>query len=163
LDSQLTCDIACDLGVDNWSRLHTKLVLLCPDFKKDSEACRKKWSAIYNEYKEDKAMNLKSGAHRSEKCRWYKLVYDQANVMSHAHASAINPDGPAVTATSDVNTTWPQPNGDSTSKAPEPKRKDDMFMERCINVIEDGSNRLIDSFKTSDEMKMALLFSMQKK
>lgn len=43
-------------GVDNWSRLHTKLVSLCPDFTKDSEACRKKWSAIYNDYKEDKAM-----------------------------------------------------------------------------------------------------------
>lgn len=46
------------VGVDNWSRLHTKLVSMCPDFTKDSEACRKKWGAIYNDYKEDKAMNL---------------------------------------------------------------------------------------------------------
>ena len=166
LDFRLTCGIAYGKGVDNWSRLHTKLVSFCPDFTKDSEACRKKWSAIYNDYKEDKAMNLKSGANRSEKCRWYQLVdefmYDRANVVSHAHASAINPDGPVMTATSDANTTWPQPSGDSTSKSPEPKRKEDMFFERCINVMEDGSNRLIDSFKTSDEMKMALLLSMQK-
>ena len=153
------------LGVDNWSRLHTKLISLCPDFTKDSEACRKKWSAIYNDYKEDKAMNAKSGSQRSEKCRWYQLVdefmYDRANVVSHAHASAVNPDGPAVTATSDPNITW-QRSGESTSKSPEPKRKDDIFLERCINVIEDGSNKLVDSFKASDQMKMALLLSMQK-
>ena len=62
------------LGVDNCSRVHTKLVSLCPNFTKDSEACNKKWSAIYNNYKEDKFMNLKSGLQRSEKCRWFQLV-----------------------------------------------------------------------------------------
>ena len=75
-------------GVDNWSRLHTKLVSICPEFSKDSEACRKKWSTIYNEYKEDKAMNLKSGSQRSEKCRWYHLVdefmFDRA-MSCHMH------------------------------------------------------------------------------
>ena len=110
-------------------------------------------------------MNAKSGSQRSEKCRWYLLVdefmYERANVMSHAHASAVNPDGPAVTATSDPNITC-QRSGESTSKSPEPKRKDDIFLERCINVIEDGSNKLVDSFKASDQMKMALLLSMQK-
>ena len=50
------------VGVDNWSRLHTKLVSLCPDFTKDNKACRKKCSAICNDYKEDKAMNMKSGS-----------------------------------------------------------------------------------------------------
>lgn len=53
-------------GVDNWLRVHTKLVSLCPNFTKDSEACRKRWSAIYNDYKEDKAMNLKSGSQLRE-------------------------------------------------------------------------------------------------
>ena len=87
--------------MDNWSRLHTKLVSLCPDFTKDSESCRKKWSAIYNDYKENKAMNMRSGSQRSEKCRWYILVdefmSDRAHVMAHAHASATNPDGPSST------------------------------------------------------------------
>ena len=41
---------------------------------KDSKACKKKWSAIYNDYKEDKAMNLKSESQRSKNCRWYQLV-----------------------------------------------------------------------------------------
>ena len=42
-------------SMDNWSRLHTKLVFLCLDFTKNNEACRKKWNSIYNDYKEDKA------------------------------------------------------------------------------------------------------------
>ena len=152
------------VGVDNWSRVHTKLVSLYPDFTKDSEACQKKWSAIYNEYKEDKAMNLKSGSQCSEKCRWYQLVdefmYDRANVVSHAHASAFNPDGPKVTATSDTNTTEHR-SGESTSKSPEPKHKEDTFLERCIGKIEESSKSIIESMKASDEMKMALFMTMQ--
>lgn len=150
--------------MDNWSRLHTKLVSLCPDFTKDSEACRKKWSAIYGDYKEDKAMNLKSGSQRSEKCRWYQLVdefmFDRAHVVAHAHASAANPDGPKCMTTSDTQTTE-QRSGESTSKSPDPKRKDDIFLERCIGEIRDSSRTLMESMKTSEEMKMALLLSMQ--
>jgi hypothetical protein len=153
-------------GVDNWSRPHTKLVSLCPDFTKDFEACQKKWSAIYNDYKEDKAMNSKSGSQRSEKCQWYTLVddfmYDRANVVSHAHASAVNPDGPKsdTYASSDINTSEPR-SGESTLKSPEPKRKDDMYMERCIGEIRESSRTLMESLKASDDMKMALLMSMQ--
>ena len=108
-------------GMDNWSWLHTKLVSLCPDFTKDSEVCRKKWSAVYTDYKEDKTMNMKSGSQRSKKFRWYQLVdefiFNRANVVSHAYASTINPDNPKCTATSDTNTTeqWSR---ESTSKSP---------------------------------------------
>jgi hypothetical protein len=145
--------------VDNWSRLHTRLVSLCPDFTKDSEACRKKWSGIYNDYKEDKANNLKSGSQRSKKCRWYLLVdefmFDRANVVSHAHASAINPDGLKEAATSNTNT------NESVSKSPKHKRKDELVMERCMGEMRDTSKNLIDSLKASDEMKMNLLKSIQ--
>ena len=153
-------------GVDNWSRLHTKLVAMCPDFTKDSEACRKKWSAIYNDYKEDKAMNGRSGSQRSEKCRWYTLVdefmYDRANVVSHAHASANKPDGPKsdTMPMSDIYTTE-QRSGECSSKSPEPKRKDDIFMERCLGEIRESSRALLESLKASDDMKVALLMSMQ--
>ena len=150
--------------MDNWSRLHTKLVSLCLDFTKDSEACRKKWSAIYNHYKEDKAMNMKSGSQCSEKCCWYQLVdefmYDRANVVSHAHANAVNPDGPKCTGTSDTNTTE-QRSGKSTSKSPEPKHKEDIFLEHCIGEIKDSSKSLMKSIKASDDMKTALFISMQ--
>ena len=152
------------VGVDNWSKVHSKLMSLCPDFPKDSKACRKKWSVVYNEYKEDKAMNLKSGLQRSEKCRWYQLMdeymYDRANVTSHAHASATNPDGPAVTVTSEPNTTEHR-SGENTSQSPEPKRKEDMFLERCFSKMEESSKSIVESMKTSDEMKMTLFMSMQ--
>ena len=107
--------------MDNWSRLHTKLVSFCPDFPKDSEAYRKKWSSIYNDYKEDKAMNMRSGADRSEKCRWYQLVdefmSDRAHVVAHAHASATNPEGPMPTSPSDAFTA-DHKSGMSSSKFP---------------------------------------------
>jgi len=97
------------LGVDNWSQLHTKLLSMCPDFSKDGEACKKKWSTIYNNYKEDKAVNLKSCSQRSEKCRWYHLVdefmFDRVNVVSHAHASVVDGDGVKGTTTLETNTT----------------------------------------------------------
>lgn len=151
-------------GVDNWSRLHTKLVALCPDFTKDSEACRKKWSVVYNEYKEDKSMNMRSGSERSEKCRWYTLVdefmSDRAHVVSHAHASASNPDGPKLSSTTETNTTKLR-SGESVSKSPEPKRKDEVFMERCLGEIRETSTSLMNTMKSSEEMRMALLLSMQ--
>ena len=115
------------VGVDNWSQLHTKLVSLCPEFTKDSEACRKKWSSIYNDYKEDKAMNMRSGSDRSEKCRWYVLVdefmSDRAYVVSHTHANATNPDGPKSASASFTATTEHNAS-ETTSKSPEPKCKE---------------------------------------
>ena len=96
---------------------------ICPDFPKNNEACRKKWSVIYNDYKEDKALNLKSGSQHSEKCRWFQLVdefmFDRANVVSHAHASAVGGDEVKCTTTSETNTTE-QRSRESSSKSPEP-------------------------------------------
>ena len=150
-------------SVDNWSRLHTKLVSMCPDFSKDNEACRKKWSTIYNDYKEDKAMNLKSDSQRSEKCRWYHLVdefmFDRANVMSHAHASVVDGDGVKCTVTLETNTTE-QKNEESSSKSPEPKQKEDLFAKQCIGELKESSKILLDSLKANDDIKMALLMSM---
>ena len=152
-------------GVDNWSRLHTKLASLCFDFTKDSEACRKKWSTIYNDYKEDKAMNMRSGSQRSEKCRWFQLVdefmSDHAHVVSHAHASASNPDGSKSTTILDTNT-MAHTSGEISSKSPEPKRKEDIFFERCLSEIRENSTNLLNSMKASEEMKISLLMSMQK-
>ena len=141
-----------------------KLVSMCPDFLKDSEACRKKWSVIYNDYKEDKALNLKSGSQRLEKYHWFQLVdefmFDRANIVSHAHASAVGGDGVKCTTTSETNTTE-QRSGESSFKSPEPKWKEDMFMERCIGEIRESSKGLMKSLKANDDIKMTLLMSMQ--
>ena len=150
--------------MDNWSRLHTKLVVLCPDFTKDSKACRKKWSVVYNEYKKDKFTNLKSGSERSEKCRWYTLVdefiSDRAHVISHTHASATNPDGLKKSSTTETNIMKFR-SGEGTSNSPEPKRREEVFMERCLGEIRESSKNLMDSMKTNNEMKMTLLLGMQ--
>ena len=107
---------------------------------------------------------MPSGSEHSEKCRWYQLVdefvSDRVHVISHAHASTTNPDGPKFASASFTNTTEHK-SGESTSKSPEPKRKDDIFLERCIGRIEESSKSLMNSLKASDNMKMALLMSMQ--
>ena len=137
---------------------------MCPEFTKDSEACRKKWSVIYKNYKEDKVMNLKSGSQRSDKCRWFQLVdefmFDRANVVSHAHAIAVDGDGVKCIATSDTNTTGIR-TGDSSSKSSEPKRKDDAFMERCMSDMTENGKSLVESLKANDDVKMTLLMSIQ--
>ena len=51
--------------------------------------------------------------------------------------------------------------GESISKSPEPKRKDDIFLERCLGRIEESSKNLMNSLKASDDMKMTLLMTMQ--
>ena len=87
-------------------------------------------------------------------------MFDKANMVSHAYASTVNPDGLKCTATSDTNTTE-QRSGENTSKSLEPKCKDDMFMEWCIGEIRETSRTLMENMKASDDMKMALLMSMQ--
>ena len=159
-----SCCLFC-LGVDNWLRHHTKLVSMCSDFCKDSEACRKKWSTIYSDYKEDKTLNMKSGSQRSEKCKWYHLVdefmFDRANVISHAHASIVDGDGVKCRYNLEINTTEHK-SGKSTSKSPEPKRKEQVNMNQYMGEIRESRKMMIDSLNSNDDVKMALLMSIQK-
>ena len=80
-------------------------------------------------------MNMKSGSDRSEKCRWFQHVdefmSDRAHVVSHAHASATSLDGPKATIFLDTNSIAHK-SGECTSKPPESKRKEDVFLERCL-------------------------------
>ena len=68
-------------------------------------------------------MNMRSGSDRSDKCRWYQLVdkfmSDRTHVVSHAHASATNPEGPSKTIASDTFTV-DHKSDESSSKTPEP-------------------------------------------
>ena len=88
-------------------------------------------------------------------------MFDRANVVSHAHASVVDGDGVKCTITSETNTTE-QKNGDSSSKSPEPKRKEELFVERCLGELKESSKMMLDSLKANDDIKMALLMSMQK-
>lgn len=51
--------------------------------------------------------------------------------------------------------------GESTLKFPKPKCKEEMFLERWLDMIEESSNNLMNKLKASDDMKMTLLMSMQ--
>ena len=119
--------------------------------------------SIYNDYKEDKAMNMRSESERSEKCHWYQLtdkfMPDRTHVVSHAHASATNPDGLKFTSSS-VTNTMKHNASESTSKSPKPKRKEDIFLERFIGKIEESNKSIMDKSKRSDDMKMTLLMNM---
>ena len=72
------------------------MVAICPDFDCSSDACRKKWKKLYDDYKADYTANAVSGNERSTKCKWYSLIdgfmHDRANVYNHAHASAQDED-----------------------------------------------------------------------
>ena len=87
-------------------------------------------------------------------------MFDQANVVSHVHASVMDGDGMKCTATSETNTTE-QRTGESTSKSPGTKRREDMFMDNCMGEIRESGKTLIESLKANEDMKMALLMSMQ--
>lgn len=85
---------------------------------------------------------------------------DRTHVVSHVHASATNLDG-LKSGSASVTNVMEQNCGDNTSKSPEPKRNDDLFIKRCIDRIEESSNKLMDSLKASDDMKMSLFMIMQ--
>lgn len=89
-----------------------------------------------------------------------EFMFDLANVVTHAHTSTRNADGLKSTVALDTNTTE-QRSGKSTSKSPEPKRKEDIFMERCVGEIRESRKTLMKSLKASEDMKMVLLMSMQ--
>ena len=80
---------------------------------------------------------------------WYRM-----------HVSAMNPDGFKGGAILDIDTVEIR-DGESTSKSPEPKRKEDIFLEQCVGKIEDSSDKLIQVMKSSDKMRMTLLLSVQ--
>ena len=87
-------------------------------------------------------------------------MFDRAHVVTYAYGGARKSDGLKSTETSVTNTT-DQKSGESKSKSPEPKRKDDIFMEWCVSEIRDSSKNLTDTLKASEEVKMALFTSLQ--
>ena len=80
--------------MDNWGVLHTHLVAACPDFDRSSDACRKKWKKVYDDYKSDYNLNGTSGSQRSSKSKYYLIIdsymHDRANVYKHVHGSATD-------------------------------------------------------------------------
>lgn len=65
-------------GVNTWNKLHTRMLTVCRGFRKSANACKKKYSILYNEYKKDrecaKDINeglVAGGLPRSKKCAFF--------------------------------------------------------------------------------------------
>ena len=88
-------------------------------------------------------------------------MFDRANVVSHAHASVVDGDGVKCAVTLEANIIE-QKSGQGSSKSPEPKRKEEMLVDRCMGELKESSKIMLDGLKANDDIKMALLMSMQK-
>ena len=53
-------------GIDTWTRLHARMVVMLPKFNRSATACRKKHENLFKAYKEDKMANGISGNARHE-------------------------------------------------------------------------------------------------
>lgn len=61
------------LGINTWLRFHATLLALQPKFNRTSLACKKKFTAIFKAYKEDKMANGISGNDRHES-KYYEAM-----------------------------------------------------------------------------------------
>lgn len=63
------------IGIDAWVKLHARLLALILEFNRTPEACKKKFSFIFKQYKVDKTSNNVSGERRHE----YKFMTQSNN------------------------------------------------------------------------------------
>lgn len=68
----------------------------CLDFDRSSDACRKKWKILYDDYKYDYTVNGIFGIQRSSMYKYYSIIdnymHNRANVLKHVHGSATDED-----------------------------------------------------------------------
>ena len=147
--------------------LHTHLIAACPDFNRSSDACRKKWKKIYDDYKSDYTANGVSGNERASKSKYYSLVdsymHDRANVLKHVHASAIDEDPNSVEheveAEQQDTTTVPQPAA-STSQEHGKKKTEKLATQQAIAIMAEQSVKLTTAVTDSEAAKLNLLQGM---
>ena len=55
-------------GIDTWTRLHARMVVMFPKFNRSATDCRKKHKNLFKAYKEDKMANeiLGNACHESK-------------------------------------------------------------------------------------------------
>ncbi|KAG0569286.1 hypothetical protein KC19_6G080200 [Ceratodon purpureus] len=66
-------------GVNTWNKLHSRMLAVCRGFRKSANACKKKYSILYNEYKKDRECTkdinneglVAGGLPRSKKCAFF--------------------------------------------------------------------------------------------
>ena len=137
----------------------------CPDFDRSSDACRKKWKKLYDDYKFDYIVNDISGSQRSSKCKYYSLIdgymHDRANVLKHVHASATDEDpnrdpSSSIHKGEDVQETMKHPEA-SSSEVQGKKKRDKFVAQQAMSVMVEQSVKLTDVISSSEAAKLNLL------
>ncbi len=151
--------------MDNWGVLHTHLVAHCPDFDRSSDACRKKWKKLYDDYKSNYTANGTSGSERSSKCKYYSIIdsymHDRANVLKHVHGSATDEDpnkdpSSLLHEGEDVQETIRPP--EASSSEVQGKKKTDKFVaQQAMSVMAEQSVKLTDVISSAEAAKLSLL------
>ena len=74
-----------------WLKLHSRLLCLCPNFKKTPKTCKSKFSEVFKAYKDDKQANSISGE-AQHTCKFYDAMdtwyYHNGAVMKHIPESS---------------------------------------------------------------------------
>ena len=154
--------------MDYWGVLHTHLVANCPDFDRSSDACRKIWKKLYDDYKFDYTVNDTSGSQKSSKCKYSSIIdsyiHDRANVLKHVHGSAPNED-PNKDPSSllhegvDVQETMRPPEA-SSSKVQEKKKMDKFVAQQAMFVMANQSVEFTNAIISLESSKLNLLQGM---
>ena len=156
------------LGAGNWGVLHTHLVDNCPDFNRNSDACRKKWKKLYDDYKSDYTVNGTSGSQRSSKYKYYSIIdsymHDRAYVLKHVHGSATDEDpnkdlSSLLHEGEDVQETMRPPEA-SSFEAQGKKKTDKFASQQAMSVMAEQSVKLTDAITSSEAAKLNLLQGM---
>ena len=76
-------------GIDTWTRIHARMVVMLPKFNRSATTCRKKHENLFKAYKEDKMENRISGNVRYES-KFFDAMdewwHQTGQVMKHVSA-----------------------------------------------------------------------------
>ena len=141
------------VGIDTWVKLHAKMVMMLPKFNRTAIACRKKFKAIFDAYKEDKMANGISGNNRHES-KFYEALdewYHQAGqVMKHVSATTTDNADFHTNSSPDVDST-----PSSTTMSTSTSKGKQKFHDRAIDIFEkiaETSTSLIKHFERTNEL-----------
>ena len=80
-------------GIDTWTRLHARMVVMLPKFNQSTTTCRKKHENLFKAYKEDKMTNGISGNARHES-KFFNIMdewwHQTGQVMKHVLATTTS-------------------------------------------------------------------------
>ena len=152
--------------MDNWGILHIHLVAACSDFNWSSNACRKKWKSLYDDYKADYTANSISSNQRSSRSKFYSLIdgymHERANVMKHVHGG-LDDDDPKTEPQADQED-FHESMGVSepaiTSHCQSKRKPHKMVAQQAITLMAEQSVKLTNAIKDSEAAKLTILQGM---